>query len=225
LAALRTSGQVERGWLGVSIQSVTPEIAKAMGLEKATGALIAQIVPNGPASKADFKVGDIITGFAGEPVKDVRDLPRIVARAPAGTASNVEIWRDGSKRTTSVHIAKQPKQEKVAQAVERSDTDEPDAQASKRLNAKLAKVTPELRKQFGIKDGLKGVVVVSAEQPDPRREHLRPGDLVQKVDGKAVTSPAEVEKMIDGGGARERGAVLLEIVRKGQTTFVGVPLA
>jgi len=226
LAALRQNGHVERGWLGVSIQSVSPEIARAMGLDKANGALVAQVVPGGPAAKADIKVGDIITGFAGETVKDVRDLPRIVASTAAGTAANVELWRDGGRRTASVHIAKQPAPDKQASA-QRSDrgNDEPEGQSSKRLGAKLATVTPELRRQFGIKDGLAGVVVLSAEQIDPRREHLRPGDLVQKVDGTAVSTPAEVDKAMEGSGARSRGAVLLQIVRKGQTTFVGVPLA
>src|SRR5262249_15991446 len=106
IAALRDKGGIERGWLGVQIQAVTPEIASATGLDRDEGAIVAAVQPKSPAEKAGLKSGDVILAFDGKDVPHMHDLPRMVAAAPVGENAELTIWRDHAKRTVSVTIAK-----------------------------------------------------------------------------------------------------------------------
>ncbi|MGH6927991.1 MAG: Do family serine endopeptidase, partial [Dongiaceae bacterium] len=106
IAQLESHGTVERGWLGVGIQPVTPEIAAAIGLDKTMGAIVSQVEPNSPAEHAKLRKGDVIIGYNGRPIDEVRDLTRRVAETPAGKTANLEIWRDRSKVSLTVEIAK-----------------------------------------------------------------------------------------------------------------------
>ncbi|WP_343713662.1 Do family serine endopeptidase [Inquilinus sp.] len=109
IAQLREHGSVQRGWLGVQIQQVTPEMAEALGLGTAKGALVAEVQKNSPALKAGLRQGDVILSFGGKPVAQSKDLPRLVAEAPSGTTVPVQVLRDGKPKDLSVGIAVQPK--------------------------------------------------------------------------------------------------------------------
>ncbi|WP_152613715.1 S1C family serine protease, partial [Inquilinus limosus] len=109
IAQLREHGSVRRGWLGVQIQAVTPEMAEALGLGTAKGALVAEVQKGSPALKAGLRQGDVILSFAGKPVAQSKDLPRLVAEAPSGTTVPVQVLRDGKPKDLSVGIAVQPK--------------------------------------------------------------------------------------------------------------------
>ncbi|MGF6226287.1 serine protease Do [Inquilinus ginsengisoli] len=113
IAQIREHGSVQRGWLGVQIQALTPELAEAAGLDTAKGGLVAEVQKNSPALKAGLRQGDVIVSFAGKPVEQSKDLPRLVAETASGTAVPVEVLRDGKTRTLSVEIALQPKPDKA----------------------------------------------------------------------------------------------------------------
>ncbi|TSD85714.1 PDZ domain-containing protein [Mycobacterium sp. KBS0706] len=113
IAQLREHGSVQRGWLGVEIQALTPELAEAAGIDTAKGALVAEVQKNSPALKAGLRQGDVIVSFDGKPVAESKDLPRLVAETASGTSVPVEVLRDGKSKTLSVDIALQPKADKA----------------------------------------------------------------------------------------------------------------
>jgi serine protease Do len=113
IAQIREHGSVQRGWLGVQIQALTPELAEAAGLDTAKGALVAEVQKNSPALKAGLRQGDVIVSFGGKPVAQSKDLPRLVAETASGTAVPMEVLRDGKTQTLSVDIAIQPKSGQV----------------------------------------------------------------------------------------------------------------
>ncbi|WP_425449985.1 DegQ family serine endoprotease [Virgifigura deserti] len=218
IAQLREDGSVDRGWLGVQIQPVTPEIAAALGLDEPVGALVASVQPDSPAARAELRQGDVILDFAGTEVEKMRELPLLVATTPAGKKAELTIWRDGVKQTVEVEIGKlQPEQVAAAQP---EPTGESSGQ-SEALGATLATLTPELKRQFGIPSEVEGVVVVDVEAGGPAAEKgLRPGDVIEKVSQNAVSTPAEVE---EAAQAAEH-AVLLLINRQGNSQFVALDL-
>src|SRR3546814_10724908 len=93
VAQLREHGQVERGWLGVQIQNVTPDLAEALGLDEAAGAMVAAVTPDSPAEEAGIKTGDVILGFAGKDIADSRELARVGAKHPADSEAEMTLWR------------------------------------------------------------------------------------------------------------------------------------
>src|SRR5579863_7810123 len=111
---LRDHGKVERGWLGVQIQQVTPEIAKSLGLPKDQGALVADVTPSGPAAKAGFKQGDVILSFNGKEIDKVRDLPIVVAETKVGDVAQVHVWRKSGETDLTPKIAQMPENPQIA---------------------------------------------------------------------------------------------------------------
>ena len=105
---LREDGRVARAWLGVEIQPVTTEIAKSLSMDNATGALVSRITPDSPAAGSHLETGDVIIGFNGRPVENIRELPRMVAKAPVGTSATVKVFRDGAELTIDAVLASIP---------------------------------------------------------------------------------------------------------------------
>ncbi|MFV0475054.1 MAG: Do family serine endopeptidase, partial [Pikeienuella sp.] len=151
LAQLKGEGAVRRGWLGVSIQNVTPEIGRAVGLETPQGALVAQVLDDGP-SEGLLQAGDVIVAFNGEAVEEGHDLPRLVAAAPAESTVPVEILRAGDRRTVEVKIG-------ALKPERRADAAPEGGAVSEALGATFAELTPEIRGRLGLADGTEGVVV------------------------------------------------------------------
>src|SRR5262249_29426665 len=160
---LRAHGSVERGWLGVQIQKVTPEIASAVGLKLPQGALVADVQANSPAAKARLKRGDVILTFNGHDVGEMRDLPKLVAATKAGRGVELAVWHNRARETLEVDTGRL-KEEKEAAAEDQPDTAKPVdlalGQTSKALGAKLATLTSKNRQQYGIGSDVEGVVVV-----------------------------------------------------------------
>jgi serine protease Do len=224
---LRAHGRVERGWLGVQIQVVTPEIAAAAGLEKAEGAIVSDVLPDSPAAKAGLRRGDIILAFGGQAVDELKDLPRLVAAARVGDKAEVEIWRDHEKQTVAVEIARL--KDEVAANDPRAGRDQPRPAGSESiepLGLQLASLTPALRESLGIPAGVDGVVVTDVAEEGPAAAHgLRPGDVIEQVGSKPVTTPEQVASLAAAARAENRGAVLLLVNRQGDEIFVAVKLA
>jgi serine protease Do len=225
IAQLESHGTVERGWLGVGIQPVTPEIAAVVGLDKPLGALVSQVEPNSPAARANLRKGDVIIGYNGQSVDNLHDLTRLVADTPAGRRADIVVWRDKSKATLHVEIAKlKPDQEEAStEAPAPANADGTDVKA---LGARLAAITPETRQEMDIPDDVNGVVITDVDSDGSAAEEgLRPGDIIEQVGQKQVHTPAEVGAIVSAALAAKQDAVLLLVNREGSEVFVAVKVS
>jgi serine protease Do len=229
IEALREHGSIERGWIGVQIQEVTPEIASAIGLDTPTGALVAGVQPQSPAAKAGLHQGDVIVGFGGKPINELRDLPRLVADTPVGQKASVEIQRNGSRQTVSIEVAKLQEDQSVASNNSDEDSGAPTAEEGETaaaLGVTLARITPDVRQTFNIPDNVHGVAIVDVDADGPAAEQgLRPGDVIEQVAQKAVTSPNEVKALTQAAHEEHHDAVLLLVNRQGNELYIAVKFA
>ncbi len=226
IATLRENGSIERGWLGVQIQGVTPEIASAVGLDKPAGAIVSDVMPDSPAAKAGLQRGDVILTFNGKAVDRLRDLPRLVAAAPIGGKAEVTLWRDHARQTVTVDVAK------LAEDQVAANDNQPEAPAAaaadlvETLGLTLASLTPDLRRQFGIAETINGVVITSVADDGPAAKRgLQPGDVIEQVGSAPVATPQQVASLAKAARAENRDAVLLLVNRQGDEIFVAVEVA
>lgn len=154
IAQLKENGQVERGWLGARIQSITPEIAAAVGLKEPYGAMVTDVTPGSPAAKAGLRQGDAILSFANQTIGDPREPARLVASESAGSKRAVTVWRDRASENLTVVTGRQPAEAQVAERNSGAETN--GAYHSAQLNADLLSLTPERRAEFGIPDEVNG---------------------------------------------------------------------
>jgi len=205
-------GQVIRGWLGVIIQPMTPELARQFGVTSGEGVLIADLVDGGPADKAGLKSGDIIVQVAGKPVTDVRQLQRLVAAERPEKRVPVKVRRQGKDVTLEVTVGRMPTEEPVAVS----------PQTVEQYGFAVQDLTPELREKLQVKEG--GVLVSSVEAGSPaHRRGLRPGDVILEIDRQPVQSRQDLLVMLQQ--ARPDADVLL-LVQRGKTTrFIVIPAA
>ncbi len=224
IAQLRQFGRAKRGWIGVRIQDVTPDIADSLGLKPAHGALIAGIEPKGPAQKAGLRTGDVILQLDGQDV-DGRSLPRRVAETPVGEAGQFAIWRDGKRQMLTIPIGDfpedQPRQAgKPAPRLPAAAA--PVALAE--MGMKVAAITDALRQKYQLPDGQKGLVITDVS-PNGRAaaRGLKPGDVVTEVNQQEVSTPAQMQERIAQAKKAKRGSVLM-LVQNGEGNR-WVPLA
>jgi serine protease Do len=216
VAQLKDKGVVQRGWLGVQVQSVTTDIADGVGMKSAQGALVAEPQPEGPAVKAGILSGDVITSVNGQSVKDARDLAKqIGAMAPDSTIKLV-ILRSGEEKTMSVTLGELPKGRQARAGAEEHENASKDAP---RLGLTLAPA-PKVAGSSG--EG----VVVTAVDPDGRaaEQGFKIGDVILDVGGKAVSAPADVRKALSDAHANGRRTVLMRMKSEEGTRFVAVPI-
>jgi serine protease Do len=177
---LEESGSVTRGWLGVGIQDLTPELAEYYGVENKKGVLVAKVFEGDPADKAGIKANDIIIAVDGKPVKTSRELTGTIADIPVGKKTPITILRDGKEKTVKVKIAKRDDSERLARR-------QPEKNGE--LGIRFAEMTPEMAKRFGHSETEKGVLVVGVASGSKAAEAgIRQGDLVKEVNRKPVTS-------------------------------------
>ena len=217
---LRANGKVERDWIGVRIQSITPEIASAVGLDEPAGAMITSIEPGSPAESAKLRQGDVILLFAGMDVTEMRDLPGLVARQPAGTIVKTSIWRDHQRSEVSVKIGQRPASQQVAAAGMKAA--DKDTGLSKSLGATLTAITPEAREKYGIPESLTGVMVVDLEADGPgSRQGLRIGDVIKQVGQTKITTPADFDATAAKAASAGQDTLLVLVSRHGEDLFLG----
>ncbi|MGH7810701.1 MAG: DegQ family serine endoprotease, partial [Candidatus Binatia bacterium] len=187
LPQLRGKGKVTRGYLGVLIQKVTPEIAESLGMDKGYGALVANVSKEGPAEKAGVKVGDVIVEFDGQPVKDSGDLPIIVARTAVDKKVRMKVLRDKKEIVLNVAIGELKDQEVVASAPEKGE-----------LGLTVQRLTPQMAESLGLEKS-DGVVVTAVEPGSVAEEAgIRRGDVILEVDRRTVRNLDEYKKAIAG---------------------------
>ena len=205
LPQLRGKGKVTRGYLGVLIQKVTPEIGESLGMEKSYGALVANVSKDGPADKAGVKVGDVIVEFDGKEVKDSGDLPIIVARTPVDKKVRMKILRDKKEIALSVAVGELKEEEVVAAVPEKGE-----------LGLTVQRLTPQMAESLGLEKS-EGVVITSVEAGSAGDEAgIRRGDIILEVDRKAVRNVDEYKKAVAGS---RKGRGVLFLVRRGDSTI------
>jgi len=194
---LRQFHEVRRGWLGVRIQQVTDEVAESLNLKPARGALVAGVEDKGPA-KGVILPGDVIVKFDGKDVKEMRDLPRIVADTTVGKDVQVVVIRKGKEETRTVKLGRlEDTEKKEASLTPKEQVPEADQSVKSTLGLKLSGLTADLRKKNNIKDGVKGVLITGVDDNSPAADkHLSPGMVISQVDQEPVTTPAEFDSRI-----------------------------
>lgn len=213
---LLDDGKVDRGWLGVSIQGVSPDIADALGLDDTRGALVASVVEDGP-SEGKLKTGDVILEFNGEPVKSSADLPQLVGAAKVGEKAQVRILRDGKEKTISVKLGEFQPQEAAYRPAGRDS-----ATSYEELGATVAPLTDTARAEIGLDPDVEGVVITSMKASGKAAlAGLRVGDVILRVGDEEVATPGDLDHALKAQHAH-RAMVLIN--RSGHQLFVAMDL-
>ncbi|HEX4637282.1 MAG TPA: Do family serine endopeptidase [Rhizomicrobium sp.] len=223
---LKAHGHVTRGYLGVSIQSVTPDIATSLGLKDNKGAMVAEVVAGGPASKAGFEQGDIVTAINGQAVDDATDLTRRVAGVPTGQVATFTVSRQGKPVQIKATIGTRPDAQQLASNVPGKDG----MLAPSSANAAglgLSSLTPEAKKNFNIAETVMAGAVITKVDPDSDAadKGLQPGDVVLRVGNRIVRNPADFQAGVAEAKKGGRTSVLLLVAHsQGQTGFVAIDI-
>ncbi|HEY4861583.1 MAG TPA: DegQ family serine endoprotease [Xanthobacteraceae bacterium] len=223
---LRQFGETRRGWLGVRIQQVTDEIAESLNIKPPRGALVAGVDDKGPAKPSGIEPGDVIVKFDGKEIKEMRDLPRVVADTPVGKQTPVVVIRKGKEETKTVTLGRLEDGEKVA-AAEPKNGGVPDQNVVKKtLGIELANMSGDLRKRYNIKDTVNGVVITGIDASSPAADkRLSPGDVIIEIAQEAVANTddfqAKVDKLKKDG---RKSALLLIAGADGELRFVALSL-
>lgn len=224
VAQLVQFGRTKRGWLGVRIQTVTEELAEGLGLEKPRGALVAGVTDSSPAGAAGIETGDVIIEFNGQPIDEMRQLPRIVAETGVGDSVPVKVWRKGETKTFSVTLGELEQAEKTLAAVSPEQTTEPVVSTLDALGLKLSPLTPEMREKFGLTRDAGAVITDVDPASSAAEKGLRPGDVIIEVNQEEVTNPGDVARRVAEIEDRKGRSVLLLIQRADDRIFVAVRL-
>jgi S1-C subfamily serine protease len=212
LPQLRETGKVTRGWLGVQVQEVTPELAQSFGLERPHGALVAEVQPNSPAEHAGIQRGDIIVTFREEQIEDVHELPRLVATTPPGTEANVQVIRNGQERTAQVKVNEMPGEPHRA-ALEGGT-------AEQGLGLTVLELTPELARRLEL-PSTQGVVVTAVVEGSPADEvGIRRGDVILEANQQQINNVQDYRTAVQRAG--DAHSVLFLIRREGNAMYVAV---
>jgi serine protease Do len=220
-------GETRRGWLGVRIQQVDDQIAESLGLGRARGALVAGVDDKGPAKPAGLQSGDVIVRFDGQDVKSSTDLPRIVAATPVGKEVDVAVVRGGKERSLKVTLGRLEDGERLAAASQGGgDVKPPRSAALKALGMEFSSLNAESRKQFNLKDGVKGVVVTNIEASSPAAEkRVQAGDVIVEINQQPVNEPGDVvARMKQAKDQGRKSALFLIANASGESRFVALPV-
>jgi len=202
---LVAKGEVTRGYLGVSIQAITPELAQALNLDGPKGALVAEVRPDTSAAEAGLKRGDVIVSFNGSAIENVRDLPAMVANTPVGEKATVTVMRDGKTQEIPLTVGKLPAE--VAQAEEPSQVEQG------KWGMQLQELTPEMAEKYDLSAD-KGILVAGVQPASPAAEAgIREGDIILEVNRQPVTSVQEVKDVLSQSEAQD---ALLLLVKRGE---------
>ncbi len=206
VSQLKEKGKVTRGWLGVVIQTVTPDLAKSFGLKGEAGALVSEVVKGSPAGKAGLKTGDVITEFGGKRIREMNELPRLVAATPVGSKVKITIIRNGKTLHKTVTI----------EAMKEGAGEGQSAAAKEKLGISVAPLTPEMAAKMGIKETT-GVVVTEVSPGSVAEESgIAAGDVVKEIDGTEIATVADFEKSIS---SHKKGSVIRLLLQRGDSAL------
>src|SRR5437016_710779 len=216
IAQLKDKGTVSRGWIGVQIQPVTPEIAESLGLKKAEGALVAEPQADSPAAKAGIQSGDVIMSVDGQPVKNARELAKKVSSMAPGISVKLGVWRQGEEKQLSLTLGELPNTRQARASAEPKETSPGNVG---RLGLSLAPAGTVAGA------GSSGVVVTQVDPDGPAAEGgFRTGDVILDVGGKTVATPSDVRKAMQEAHAQGKHTILMRVKSGDQTKFVALPV-
>jgi serine protease Do len=199
---INTKGRVTRGWLGVSIQPLTAELAKSFGAKDSKGVLISDIVPDSPAAKAGLKPGDILLEFNGKKVEAPADLQRTVGLAQPGQDAKMKVWRDSSEKTVDIKIGEAPDEKEVQQRQGKS--------TPSTLGMDVRPITPDIARQLNLKS-TDGVIVARVDEGSAASEAgVQRGDVLREINRQKVKSMADYERLTKDVKDGDRLTVLLQ---------------
>ena len=212
---LKADGKDSRGWLGVEIQEVNKDLAESFGLDKPAGALVAQVMEEGSAAKGGLQVGDVILALDGKPIIMSADLPHLVGALKPGSKVELDVVRDGSRKSLKLSIGALPEDGEVvagaAPGIERS---------SNRLGVKVVELTAEQKKSLDLKGG----VVISEVQEGPAAMiGLRPGDVITHLNNQAINSAKTFTEVAQA--LPKNRSVSMRVLRQGRASFITFKLA
>ena len=214
LPQLRDKGKVARGWLGIQITGVSEDMAKTFKMKEARGALVSDVTPDSPAEKAGLKAEDVIVAADGREIVDNGDLSRYIASQAPGKTVKLDLLRDGATKTISVTLGMFPDDPNEGQAEE---------EGTSNLGMTLRDLTPEIAERLELPRSARGAVVMDVEAGDAAEAAgLQPRDVIVSVNGAAVESVAEFQKLIDA--AKADGAARLRVRNGGGFRFVVLKL-
>lgn len=216
-------GTTRRGWLGVFIQEVTPDIADSLGLDNAAGALVSTVNENSPAQAAGLEPGDVIVSFDGKMIDKMRDLPRIVAETEIGKTVPVEVVRNGESIEVQVTLGELEKAELVGIV---NDEATGDGQSFDQLGFAVENLTAELAAELGLEADMRGVVVTEVADGGPAAaKGLQVGDIIKRFGQRRVEDAADLGKSVAETRAAGRAGVLLLVESEGRERFIQIGFA
>jgi Do/DeqQ family serine protease len=213
------TGKVTRGYMGVSIQDVTPDLATALKLGKTNGALVSDVDPHGPAAQAGAQASDVIVAANGKPIEDSRELRLMISSMAPGSHLNIRILHDGQPRDVSLTLAEMPVKE-TASAATRQKPSAPPEPNQPRLGIAVTELTPELAEHLNVAAGTKGVIIADIEDDSAAAEAgLQVGDIIQEVNRKPIRNMADFKSAMSTRGSQP---ILLLVNHEGKTLFVAL---
>ncbi|MGE5299712.1 MAG: DegQ family serine endoprotease [Acidobacteriota bacterium] len=204
-------GKVIRGWLGVSIQDLTPEIAKSLGISREHGALVTDVMKDSPAEKAGMKRGDLIIAYDGQTVEDTTSLRNMTANTAPGKEADVKVLRDGKEATLKVLIGEMPEAAKVTRTVEHHNA---------LSGVSVQEITPGERDALGLPHNVRGVIIAEVSEASPASGVLAKNDVIEEINRKEIRGLKDYEDVASKIGPKE--GVLLLIYRNGGFIYVTI---
>lgn len=220
IGQLQNSGEVERSWIGVTIGPVSKELAELLERPNEEGALISGVMDDSPAEKAGLEARDIVLEFNGEPIREMRNLPKEVAQSQVNKSYSMKVWRDGKVKTLKIKTEPFPSDDQEVAAEETKKEVEPEM--DELLGAEMASLTESNRAEYRIPDAVEGVLVASVERRGAAaKNNLRPGDVIVQFGGdKNIQSPEQVTKVLKAAKKAKQSSVAVLINRRGNPGFL-----
>ena len=211
LPQLKTKGKVTRGWLGVVIQKVTPELAKNFGIKESEGALVSDVMEDSPAARADIRRGDVIVSYDGRRIKEMDQLPKMVAGTEVGHKVKIGFYREGKYHEVEVVIGELKD--------ERREAAETSPEVEKNLGLIVQNINPDIARHLGLKDR-RGVIVTDIQPGSPAEDaDLRPGDIIREINKKPIRNIDDFKEVMKKASVKD-GVVML--VRRENVSFYAV---
>ncbi len=223
LAQLKKFGKTQRGWLGVRIQEITPDIAKSLGLKTEKGVLISMVNPGEPADKAGMLAGDVIIKFNGKEIKDVRSLQRTVAESVVSSSANVTIWRNKKLKKLKVKLGELEKFNNVAENKPSEKQTQKDAKEIEieKIGLRFKNLNKELRDQYNIAENINGILITGVKNNSLAfNEGLRVGDVISQISQINVKDASQAEKIIKDFLEQKADLILLQVFQNGFPRFI-----
>ena len=234
--ALRRGERVRRGYIGVSLQSLTAgDVAETLGIDRNRGELITSVTPGGPAARAGLEQGDVVVSVAGRPVTPDQTLAYLVSQQPIGSRIALEVLRGGQRRNVTVQIAERPTDQELARlngldapGEDDGGSNDPAVPAGARsLGMTLQTLTPEIAQRGGLRGQVSGVVVTEIDpNSEAAQQGMRPGDIITAANGRPTPNPQAVSQALEAARSARQSRILL-VVRRGNNppNFIGVRIA